>query len=113
VKTVHVRLVIMNLADVAMCGSSLPAMEVSDKPGHGVFSALRDVIHGSRIINWASPKLVGVYDAADGGVDIVWRVRTTSMALSENMRWVNVNVVLNGNTNKHSYIAHALSSERT
>lgn len=111
-KTVFVRLVIMNLADVAMCGSSLPAMEVSDKPGHGIFSAIKDIIRGSRITNPGLPKLVGVYDTADGGVDIVWRVRTTSMALSENMRWVNVNVVLNGNTNKHSYIAHALSSER-
>jgi hypothetical protein len=111
VKTVNVRLVILNLADVAMFGSVLPAMEVSDKPGHGVTTAVLDIIRGSRIENNTSARLVGVYDRM-GEVDVVYRVRTRSMALNSAMRWVNVDVALNGNCAAPHYIMDALDTER-
>lgn len=109
-KTVYVRVVILNLNEVAMCGAVLPAMEVSDKPGHGIQTAVTDVIRGTHVEHCGPIKLVGVYDL-NVGIDIVYRVRTRSRALNPDMHWQNVDAP--GYDSVTRAIDDALRAERT
>lgn len=73
----YITLAILNLGDVALECGSLVGTEL-DAESDTIAQALADLLSDSKIVNHAMPKLVGVFDHPNGGVDVVYRVRTAS-----------------------------------
>jgi len=105
----YVTLAILNLGDVALECGSLVGTELEDD-GDTLARALQDLISDSKIVNHASPKLVGVFDHPNGGVDVVYRVRTGSRAVSKDHRWQAVDDPLSAYDRK--LLDRALETER-
>lgn len=82
----YVTLAILSLGDVALERGSLVGTDL-DTNGDTIAQAVADLIHDTQIINHASVKLVDVFQHPDGGIDVLYRVRTFSRALSSDHEW--------------------------
>lgn len=105
----YITLVILNLAEVAVEGAGLVGTEF--EPGDTIKRVLEDLISDSKIVNYGSPKLVGNFEHPNGGIDLVYRIRTASRALSKDHTWVSVEATLT--KYDRMILEQALESEQT